>query len=81
MHILLVHPISASIPLMWKVLSSQVLGVSFGYVRDADNHLAKALQLSGDEKKPKIALWNAAGERTEYDGQSSFSLASRLPRC
>ncbi|CED82209.1 Thioredoxin/protein disulfide isomerase [Phaffia rhodozyma] len=78
-HALLIHPVSATIPLMWKVLSQVHAGTSFGYIRDADGELKKALGLSaseGDDKKPKILLWEKGGSSTEgwklYEGLMKY---------
>lgn len=85
-HVLLVHPTAASIPLMWKVLSSQVPAISFGFIRDADGAVGESLGLGGDASKVRIALWEKGAKSSKevpailYTGSSATSAPSSHER-
>lgn len=78
-HVLLVHPISATIPIMYKALSQRFsVGHAFGYIRDADQKLKDALGFEvAKGAKPKVLTWKAGASISEfevYDGACPLSL-------
>lgn len=82
-HVLLIHPNSATIPLMWKALSQQISTYSFGYIRDADAAVRGGLSLSSDPDGPKIIFWKAGASSDEittsferYEGEHRLSVPS-----
>ncbi|KAL7414129.1 thioredoxin-like protein [Mrakia frigida] len=79
-HVLLIHPNSATIPLMWKALSQQISTYSFGYIRDADAAVRGGLSLSSDPDGPKIIFWKAGASSDEMatSFESYEALSTRL---
>ncbi|KAJ9099116.1 hypothetical protein QFC21_003995 [Naganishia friedmannii] len=70
-HVLLLHPSSHSVPLMWKVLANRLAGkMAFGFHRDDQGATKKAIGIDMKNEKVdqvRVILWNLNGEKEIYE--------------
>ncbi|KAJ9116301.1 hypothetical protein QFC22_004741 [Naganishia vaughanmartiniae] len=70
-HVLLLHPSSHSVPLMWKVLANRLAGkMVFGFHRDDKGTTKKAIGIDMSNEKVdqvRVILWNLNGEKEIYE--------------
>ncbi|KAJ9092944.1 hypothetical protein QFC19_008542 [Naganishia cerealis] len=70
-HVLLLHPSSHSVPLMWKVLANRLAGkMIFGFHRDDKGTTKRAIGIDMTKEKAdqvRVVLWNLNGEKEIYE--------------